>query len=667
MKLRSQLALAFFVLAVLPLGGIVLYSYYSSRAAFRQAVEEESMGMAHDMETRLAATRDEFRIQVESLADLATTPAAAEASAIPLAQLAERLSEKLPWLEGLEFVPQPPPAPPAAPAAKAVPPVPPLPPVPPTAPAIAPPAPQRVYVHLPDAAGKDEEVAIDAQRARAQADTLRANAERLAAQHERALMSAAVEGELADAQRRAVEEGLLRTKKLLGSDVACPIMAKDKVLGEVRAQVRAKVLLGGVLGSVRRDQGEIPFAVDAEGRLYALSATDEQKLTDLPIGAAGSIADRALTKNWIVVTRREPQSGLRFGVARPVRESLETMRRAAARNFAYGLGLIALAFAGVFPLSKRMTRNLSRLTAGVERIAHGDLAARVDIRSQDEFGALAQAFNRMTADLSRHQERLLEEERLGKEREISLRLLEAENRRRGDELEEARRFQLSLLPRALPERSDLTLAASTATATEVGGDYYDLLECASGSLALAIGDATGHGAAAGTMVTVVKGLFTAQAGALPPAAFLAHANETVRAMRLGRMAMALTVARLEGRRLTIAAAGMPPVLIHRRANGRVEEIALEGLPLGARPGVEYREASIELQAGDTALLLTDGLPELPNPAGEPLGYPRVEQAFAAGAPAAPHGLLAHLATIGESWRGERALHDDVTFLALQAR
>ena len=47
------------------------------------------------------------------------------------------------------------------------------------------------------------------------------------------------------------------------------------------------------------------------------------------------------------------------------------------------------------------------------------------------------------------------------------------------------------------------------TATEVGGDYYDFRLTPDGALVAAVGDATGHGATAGTMVTVVKSLFSA--------------------------------------------------------------------------------------------------------------------------------------------------------------
>ena len=155
-------------------------------------------------------------------------------------------------------------------------------------------------------------------------------------------------------------------------------------------------------------------------------------------------------------------SGLTFGVARPIRRSLAAVRATAARNFGVGLGLIVLGLVGIQPLARRMTRHLDAVTRGAERIANGDLQTRLPVRSSSEFGQLAVAFNRMAEDLSHHQER-----------EMKQRLVQAELERKSQELEEARRFQLSLLPRCLPDHPGLELAVAMTTATEVGGDFYD--------------------------------------------------------------------------------------------------------------------------------------------------------------------------------------------------
>ena len=108
--------------------------------------------------------------------------------------------------------------------------------------------------------------------------------------------------------------------------------------------------------------------------------------------------------DWIVVTTADPSgSGLKFGIARPVGESLNQLRRAGARNAGLGLGCIGLALIGIVPISSRLTRNLSKLNDGVHRIADGDYSARVQVGSNDEIGRLARAFNQMAEDVERHQ------------------------------------------------------------------------------------------------------------------------------------------------------------------------------------------------------------------------------------------------------------------------
>jgi len=95
--------------------------------------------------------------------------------------------------------------------------------------------------------------------------------------------------------------------------------------------------------------------------------------------------------------------------------------------------------------------------------------------------------------------------------EAERRILEAENERKTHELEEARELQLSLLPKTLPSLPSLDISVYMETATEVGGDYYDFYEDSNGELTVLIGDATGHGLNAGTMVTATKSLFNSHA------------------------------------------------------------------------------------------------------------------------------------------------------------
>ena len=133
------------------------------------------------------------------------------------------------------------------------------------------------------------------------------------------------------------------------------------------------------------------------------------------------------------------------------------------------------------------------------------------------------------------------------------------------------------------------------------------------------------------------------------------------------MAMALTLARYEEGRLKVAAAGMPPVLIHRSSSQNVDELALEGVPLGSMGNASYQDCQVDVAAGDTVLLMTDGFPELTNDKGEPLGYAAVRSLFAAHGSAGPKQLIGELADAAAAWSGDASPNDDITFVVIQVK
>ncbi len=462
-----------------------------------------------------------------------------------------------------------------------------------------------------------------------------------------------------------------KTTLLLGRSFEAPVRQQGELVGQLTARINEEQLIRRILGSAA-DRSEIPFAIDREGTLYTRNEEErgkleQRKIPDRVRRERIGVAD----EGWIVSTSTDPQSGLKFGVARPVADNFEELRRTAARNFGLGLGLIAFALVGIVPLTNHLTRDVKIVTEGAERIAHGDLMTRLPVKTKNELGQLARAFNRMAEDLSVNQQKLLEQERARKAQELQQALLSVEYERKSVELEDARRFQLSMLPKEVPHHPAYDVAVFTRTATEVGGDYYDF-HLAGDALSVTIGDATGHGAKAGTMVTVIKTLFSGYGGTSSspaPAEFLAEAAETIKRMDLGRMAMALSVScfdiRFDARTLTVASAGMPPVFVHRAAADTVEEIALEATPLGTF-GSDYPQTSVSLQAGDTVLFLSDGFPELMNDAAQQLGYAGALDAFATAAKAASaRDVIAALEGVARQWHGEAPPNDDVTFVVVR--
>ena len=168
------------------------------------------------------------------------------------------------------------------------------------------------------------------------------------------------------------------------------------------------------------------------------------------------------------------------------------------------------------------------------------------------------------------------------------------------------------------------------------------------------------------MVTAVKSLFSAFAGQRGPRELLDEAARAVRRMELGRMAMGLAVARLRDRVLTLSSAGMPPVLVYRAAQGKAEEVSLQGMPLGGF-AFDFEERRLELSPGDAILLMTDGLPELANGEGDPLGYPKVRSLFEELGRRAPEEIIAGLSRAAEAWTAGEAVKDDVTLVVVRMR
>jgi len=254
-----------------------------------------------------------------------------------------------------------------------------------------------------------------------------------------------------------------------------------------------------------------------------------------------------------------------------------------------------------------------------------------------------------------------------REAELRAQVAESENERKTYELEEARRLQLSLLPEKLPELPNLEIAVYMKTATEVGGDYYDFNISADGTLNIALGDATGHGMQAGTVVTLMKGLFSADSGRMDIPAFFQQSSETIKDLRFGRMMMAFTMIKIKDNNMLFSTAGMPPAYIYRPAKLKVDELCLEGMPLGAMKEFNYQVINETLAQGDTILLLSDGLPELKNPAGEQFDYLRVQEIFRDIADQPPQAIIDRMVDAGEMWRKDQQPDDDITLMVIKTK
>jgi serine phosphatase RsbU (regulator of sigma subunit) len=262
-------------------------------------------------------------------------------------------------------------------------------------------------------------------------------------------------------------------------------------------------------------------------------------------------------------------------------------------------------------------------------------------------------------------EKTIEQERTASRLELERRLMEAENERKSKELEEARQLQLSLLPKDIPQFENYEISPFMKTASEVGGDYYDVLPAQDGSLTLAIGDATGHGVKAGTLVAVIKGLFQELDNFVPLKDSLERIHKTLRSMRFHNLFMGLTLLRLKKNEITISSAGMPPTLIYRKEKNLVEELKIKHLPLGGPDNNNFEEQAIQTSKGDIILFLSDGLPELFNKDKEMFGYQRIKKLIADNAGKPVNEIIQSMLYAADEWSSGSSQNDDITMIAIK--
>ncbi len=233
-----------------------------------------------------------------------------------------------------------------------------------------------------------------------------------------------------------------------------------------------------------------------------------------------------------------------------------------------------------------------------------------------------------------------------------------------DELEVARALQLELLPRSTPALPGYQVAHSYRTANEVGGDYYDFLPLPDGRFAIVIGDASGHGMASGLLMAIANATLKLALDLDPtPAKVIALLNRVMCRTGSRRSFMTLFYGMLTppSGRLEYVCAGHPFPLL-RRADGSVLELGHGGLPLGIRANLDIAPETVVVAQGDLLALVTDGLPEATNHAGEAFGYDRVRALVAAGG--TPQAVHDRVLGAFRAFLGDEALRDDACLVVL---
>ena len=184
------------------------------------------------------------------------------------------------------------------------------------------------------------------------------------------------------------------------------------------------------------------------------------------------------------------------------------------------------------------------------------------------------------------------------------------------EMEQARELQQHVLIPEPVKSPRFEVEVAYHPARTVGGDFFQTMECADGSLLVVVGDVSGKGVAAAMLVAVLVGTIRTRADETSdPAAILRTLNERLVGRGGGHFATCVAAhLQLDGTMLLANAGHLPPY-----RNGLA--LDMEGsLPLGIVSGAEYEVEAVRLEPEDRLVFLTDGVPEARDSTGGLLGF-----------------------------------------------
>jgi phosphoserine phosphatase RsbU/P len=234
------------------------------------------------------------------------------------------------------------------------------------------------------------------------------------------------------------------------------------------------------------------------------------------------------------------------------------------------------------------------------------------------------------------------------------------------ELALAHDMQMSMLPRRMPDRPEIAVAASLKPARSVGGDLYDF-SVDGDRLWFIVADVAGKGVGAALYMAVVKTLFRASAhGGAALADVVGRMNQELCRDNDSMMfitALVGTLSLATGEMAIVDAGHNPAMVID--PTGRIDAAGIpKSVAFGVIEDYPFQEGRLALGPGSTLLLYTDGATDARNVAGEIFGEERLLAALRRGGPA-PDALVASIVSTVDAFAAGAAPEDDLTLLAIQ--
>jgi sigma-B regulation protein RsbU (phosphoserine phosphatase) len=234
-----------------------------------------------------------------------------------------------------------------------------------------------------------------------------------------------------------------------------------------------------------------------------------------------------------------------------------------------------------------------------------------------------------------------------------------------DDLQSARHFQASLLPRQPFTGSGWRMVGRCLPCDALGGDFFIYRQGSGDAIYFAICDIVGHGVKAAMYAGMVRSTLDAARRRDPdPASVLREV-----ASGLGFFEPSTIVTMIYGKLdpdglVRYFNAGHPP-LIWQHRDGTIDTLPATGVLLSSALASQARHVDeIAVEPGDRLITYTDGILEAQNPAGNELGLDRLLEAVADARPGSPDDLIDHCLKLIDVHRTGRPLDDDVTLLVL---
>jgi phosphoserine phosphatase RsbU/P len=233
------------------------------------------------------------------------------------------------------------------------------------------------------------------------------------------------------------------------------------------------------------------------------------------------------------------------------------------------------------------------------------------------------------------------------------------------ELKIAAEIQKALLPEGTHSGAFFESHGTSEQARSIGGDFFDMTDLPDGSFGFLAGDVAGKGPAAALLTSKILGIFSAFAlVGDDPAQLVDHINKVLTRRAIDARYATMLYGQLspDGKLAFCNAGHNPPLVYGKDGMRRIES---GGMPVGMFEMAPYSCDRIELKAGDTMVIYSDGVTEAHNVAGEEFGEARLVEVMERYSRGSAKVLLEQIIDAVKEFAVGAEQYDDITALVVK--